>query len=84
MNWGDLRKEGRNGLLLIMMALTWWGKASETDMEWLQAVNEVSAAVSCMIDSGAIVSTVSESFKANGKRPAGEEGGKRDRKRARR
>lgn len=58
MDWGKLQKAGRNGFLLIMLSLTWWGKASERDGQWLEAVAEVSMVLRCMGASSAVPSTV--------------------------
>lgn len=51
MNWDSLQKPGRNGLLLVMMALVWWGKASANCRGWKTAVIDISTVVCCMIDS---------------------------------
>lgn len=50
MDWRDLKKAGRNGLLLIMMVLTWWGKESRNSGDWKKAVNEVTEVMHCMIE----------------------------------
>lgn len=47
MDWTNLRKPGKNGLLLIMLALSWWGSASGNDNCWKSAVAEVCAVICC-------------------------------------
>lgn len=37
--------------MTVMMALTWWGKASRTSKEWKTAVREVVVVLSCVIQS---------------------------------
>ena len=49
MDWSKLQKAGKNGFLLIMLSLVWWGKASNTDERWQRAVAEVSAVLHCML-----------------------------------
>jgi hypothetical protein len=49
MDWGKLRKSGRNGFLLIILSLVWWGKASGGDEGWQKAVAEVSSVLCCML-----------------------------------
>jgi hypothetical protein len=39
--WEQLRKPGKNGFLLVMVSLVWWGKAAEADDEWKKAVEDV-------------------------------------------
>jgi hypothetical protein len=51
MDWTMLRKPGRNGFLLIMLSLTWWGKLSEIDNEWVLAVADVTEALRCLCQS---------------------------------
>jgi hypothetical protein len=48
MDWGKLSKAGKNGFLLIILSLVWWGKASNRDEGWLKAVVEVSKVLLCM------------------------------------
>lgn len=48
MDWTNLRKPGRNGLLLIMLALSWWGRASGNDGSWSRAVVDVRATIGCL------------------------------------
>ena len=54
MDWGKLNKAGKNGFLLIMMSLVWWGKASRGDGGWLKAVTEVSTVLRCMQGSASV------------------------------
>ena len=51
MDWTTLRKPGRNRFLLIMLSLTWWGKLSEIDNEWVLAVADVTEALRCLCQS---------------------------------
>jgi hypothetical protein len=51
MDWSSLRKSGRNGFLLVMLSLTWWGKFSALDEKWRLAVADVTAALRCLCDS---------------------------------
>ena len=48
MDWSQLQKPGKNGILLIMMSLVWWGKASNRDEGWSKAISDVSAVLLCM------------------------------------
>ena len=48
MDWSKLQKPGRNGFQLIMLALAWWGVASNRDGEWLSAVADVKDVLQCM------------------------------------
>ena len=49
MDWSHLQKPGRNGFLLMMLALVWWGKAVNRDVGWLKAVVDVTAVLPCML-----------------------------------
>jgi len=49
MDWEKLKKPGRNGFLLIILSLVWWGKASGRDEEWQTAVAEFSKVLHCML-----------------------------------
>jgi hypothetical protein len=40
-SWASLRKSGKNGFLLVMVCLTWWGSAAGAGNEWREAVEEV-------------------------------------------
>jgi hypothetical protein len=57
MNWGKLQKAGKNSFLLIMLSLTWWGKVSERDAKWLEAVAEVLMVLRCMGASSRVPNT---------------------------
>ena len=48
MDWGKLDKPGRNGIVLVMLQLTWWGNFSGNDAVWLRAVKDVSAVLRCL------------------------------------
>lgn len=48
MDWSQLNKPGKNGFLLIMLALVWWGKVSGRDGDWMKAVGDVSIVLRCM------------------------------------
>jgi hypothetical protein len=50
MDWKKLQKTGKNGLPLVMLTLTWWGKASGCDEEWRRAVKGVHMLINCMKD----------------------------------
>lgn len=47
-DWSSLSKPGRNGFLLIMVSLMWWGKGSNQDGPWIHAVAEVTAVIACL------------------------------------
>ena len=40
-SWESLRKPGKNGFLLVMVCLAWWGSAAGADNEWKEAIGEV-------------------------------------------
>jgi hypothetical protein len=63
MDWSNLRKPGKNGFLLIMLSLVWWGKVSDTDSEWLKAVTDVTAVLSCMHDASSMGSAINQPSK---------------------
>jgi hypothetical protein len=48
MDWSDLRKPGKNGFLLIVISLAWWGKVSNQDGNWTKAVKDVTEVLSCI------------------------------------
>ena len=48
MDWSGLQKPGKNGFLLIMVSLMWWGKSSDQDELWRHTVIEVTAVLSCL------------------------------------
>ena len=48
MDWAKLRKAGKNGFLLVVLSLVWWGKALGTDGGWQKAVAEVSDVLGCV------------------------------------
>jgi hypothetical protein len=50
MDWVKVQKPGKNGFLLIMLALVWWGAASSRDGEWLRAVADVKGVLCCMCE----------------------------------
>jgi hypothetical protein len=64
MDWSSLQKHGRNGFLLIMLALVWLGKASNRDDGWLKAVREVTLALRCMQGSGSSPDALTNSTRA--------------------
>lgn len=45
MDWECLQKAGANGLLLFVVALRWWGKASDADVEWRAAATDFQLAL---------------------------------------
>ena len=63
MDWSNLRKPGKNSFLLIMLSLMWWGKVSDTDSEWLKAVTDVTAVLSCMHDASRTGSAINQPSK---------------------
>ena len=48
MDWSDLRKPGKNGFLLIIISLVWWGKTSGQDEHWMKAISDVTAVLLCL------------------------------------
>lgn len=65
MEWGSLRKSGKNGLLLIILTLRWWGVESRASKEWQKAVDDVSSAVFCMVDGGMMEAEISETSRGS-------------------
>ncbi|KIM86360.1 hypothetical protein PILCRDRAFT_86556 [Piloderma croceum F 1598] len=55
MDWGKLNKAGRNGFLLIMLSLVWWGKVTGRDEGWRKTVMEVLTILHCML--GSVIAT---------------------------
>lgn len=59
MDWTCLRKPGMNGLLLVAVALRWWGKASHTDADWCAAAQDFYLALQCICkEDGDIVAPI--------------------------
>jgi hypothetical protein len=54
MDWSKLQKPGKNGFLLVMLSLVWWGKASNRVEGWSKAVADVSAVLRCLPVQGAL------------------------------
>lgn len=48
MDWEKLEKPGRNGFLLVMLQLTWWGTFSGNKAVWLRTVKDVTAVLRCL------------------------------------
>ncbi|KIM74212.1 hypothetical protein PILCRDRAFT_14653 [Piloderma croceum F 1598] len=48
MDWAKVQKPGKNGFLLIMLALVWWGAASNREGEWLKAVADITDVLRCI------------------------------------
>ena len=52
MDWSQLRKPGKNGFLLIMVTLLWWGMSLDEghhqDGQWMDIVTDVTAVLSCL------------------------------------
>lgn len=48
MDWECLKKAGVNRLLLVVIALRWWGKASGADEGWRAAANDFQLALFCI------------------------------------
>lgn len=87
MDWEKLRKPGKNGLLLIMLALAWWGASSDDD-RWKKAVADVSAVIRCMgsVEGATIVTTKKPTRKrgrAKDERGEGSSESKREKRRRR-
>lgn len=40
-DWRRLDKMGKNGLVLVMVSLVWWGECTQGNTSWLTAVREV-------------------------------------------
>ncbi|KZP13323.1 hypothetical protein FIBSPDRAFT_960610 [Athelia psychrophila] len=66
MSWEDIRKPGKHGLILVILALRWWGVASSASDEWKKAVDDVSSAVFCMTDGGLMAVDSTEAVRSNG------------------
>jgi len=47
MDRSKLQKSGKNGFLLIMLVLVWWGVALNRDGEWSRAVADVKDILQC-------------------------------------
>ena len=82
MDWSRLQKPGKNGFLLIMLSLVWWGKASNRDEAWSAAVADVSTVLRCLQGAPGAVSDVAQKRKilgnsgaANVTRPKGSKRG---------
>ena len=58
MDWTLLKKPGKNGMLLIMLALVWWGKAVDRDNGWLKAVADVTVVLPCILGVSSMASGV--------------------------
>lgn len=44
MDWEKMRsKTGRNGLMLVILSLAWWGKSSNNSKPWKRAVADLGA-----------------------------------------
>lgn len=48
MGWTKLDKPGRNGFLLVMVQLTWWGNLLGNEAAWLRAVKDVTSVLRCL------------------------------------
>jgi hypothetical protein len=48
MDWTTLHEPGRNGFLLVMVSLAWWGKLAGHSDEWCLAVLDVTVALACL------------------------------------
>ena len=58
MDWGKLSKPGKNGFLLVILSLAWWGKVSNRDEGWLKAVAEVLKVLHCMRGTAGVIISV--------------------------
>jgi hypothetical protein len=64
MDWATLCVPGRNGFLLIMVSLAWWGKFSGCSETWKSAMLDVTAALVCLCASSqSPVASTSKSLK---------------------
>jgi hypothetical protein len=66
MDWSRLQKPGKNGFLLIMLSLVWWGKASNRDEAWSTAIADVSTVLRCLQGAPGVVSDVAQKRKILG------------------
>ena len=57
MDWTTLRAPGRNGFLLVMVSLTWWGKLSGCSDAWQLAMLDVTVTLVCLCAQPVVVST---------------------------
>jgi hypothetical protein len=48
MDWQNLKRLGKNGLPLVMLTLSWWGKALSCGKEWKLALQDVFHLITCM------------------------------------
>jgi len=48
MDWRKLKKLGKNGLPLVMVTLSWWGRASSCGTGWKMAIRDVFDSITCM------------------------------------
>lgn len=48
-DWSGMQKWGKDGMVIVMITLVWWGMASVID-EWLKAVQDVSKVLHCRQD----------------------------------
>lgn len=51
MDWAPLRQPG-DSLVLVLVALRWWGVQSRASPQWQEAVADMSSAIFCMTDDG--------------------------------
>jgi hypothetical protein len=48
MDWRKLKKLGKNELPLVMVTLSWWGRASSCGTGWKTAIQDVFDSITCM------------------------------------
>lgn len=48
MDWTTLRAPGRNGFLLVMVSLAWWGRLSGCSEAWQLAMLDVTVTLVCL------------------------------------
>lgn len=48
MDFGKLQNPGCNGMLLIIVSLTWWGALANDKEEWKRTVVDVNAVLCCL------------------------------------
>lgn len=48
MGLSKMQQWGKDGMIVVMMSLVWWGNASSTDAEWLETVRDIINVLHCM------------------------------------
>lgn len=50
--WGQLRNSGRNGIILVLLAAAWYGRAVGSSPEWVAAITDVRRVLEGMVEGG--------------------------------